>query len=29
VRRARFVRLVMVLASIAAALIQADWIDPH
>jgi hypothetical protein len=29
VRRAQYVRLFVVLASIAAVLIQADWIDPH
>ena len=29
VRRAQLMRLFVLLASIAAVLIQADWIDPH
>jgi hypothetical protein len=29
VRRTQLMRLFLLLASIAAALLQADWIDPH
>gem|GEM_PF-6680396 len=28
-RRAQLMRLFVLLASIAAVLLQADWIDPH
>jgi hypothetical protein len=28
-RRAQLMRLFVLLASVAAVLIQADWIDPH